>query len=350
MARGGVRGNPQAADAPAGTSARTGSERQRDRRVRRRTSRTQVSRWQRRHVTELPRGHVAVEPRHVMSSARARPATLACAEEQGFGTGVSPTIAHMLQAAAGHYHLARRGRPRRAIETEDVRGVTMSRSSRFRADPLLALRRAGGALAARGRPGTGSGCRAAAGPVLLPGASQARLPTATTGASPWSCRWSTWFASGSGEWRAAGYPGVTRTTLELLHYWRRDGRQQRLFFAQLEAAETIIFLTEARRDLRQGIDVPLDEPSDEQKAELGYSAFRRYACKMATGSGKTTVMGMLAAWSILNKVHDRANARLLRRRPRRLPERHDPQPARGTRSAARRSQPLPHPRPGARST
>ena len=30
---------------------------------------------------------------------------------------------------------------------------------------------------------------------------------------------------------------------------------------------------------------------------------------MATGSGKTTVMGMLAAWSILNKFHDRGNAR-----------------------------------------
>jgi hypothetical protein len=28
----------------------------------------------------------------------------------------------------------------------------------------------------------------------------------------------------------------------------------------------------------------------------------RYACKMATGAGKTTVMGMLTAWSILNKV------------------------------------------------
>ena len=53
-----------------------------------------------------------------------------------------------------------------------------------------------------------------------------------------------------------GYPGVTRTTLELLNYWRRDGREQRLFFAQLEAAETIIFLTEARADFLQGIDVP----------------------------------------------------------------------------------------------
>jgi len=67
------------------------------------------------------------------------------------------------------------------------------------------------------------------------------------------------------KWRAACYPGVTRTTLDLLSYWRRDGRQHRLFFAQLEAAETMIFLTEARPDFRQGISVPPDEPSDEQK-------------------------------------------------------------------------------------
>ena len=111
------------------------------------------------------------------------------------------------------------------------------------------------------------------------------------------------------EWRAAGYPGVTATTLELLHYWRRDGRLFRFFFAQLEAAETIVFLNEARRDFVQGIDIPSDEPSEQQKTERGYKAFRRYACKMATGSGKTTVMGMIAAWSILNKVHDRSNAR-----------------------------------------
>jgi type III restriction enzyme len=111
------------------------------------------------------------------------------------------------------------------------------------------------------------------------------------------------------DWRTAGYPGVTATTLELLNYWRRDGRLFRPFFAQLEAVETIIFLNEARRDYLQGIDIPRDEPSDKQKEELGYKSFQRYACKMATGSGKTTVMGMVAAWSILNKVHDHANAR-----------------------------------------
>ena len=101
------------------------------------------------------------------------------------------------------------------------------------------------------------------------------------------------------QWRSEGYPGATRTTSELIEYWRRDGREWPLFFAQLEAAETVIFLREARSDLLQGIEVPLDEGG----------AFIRNACKMATGSGKTTVMGMLTAWSILNKVSARNDAR-----------------------------------------
>ncbi len=109
-------------------------------------------------------------------------------------------------------------------------------------------------------------------------------------------------------WRESGYAGVTRTSLELLQHWQRDGREKRLFYAQIEAAETIIFLTEARSDFRQGIEIPRDEPSDDRKAE-GFAGFLRYACKMATGAGKTTVMGMVAAWSILNKVNDRSDSR-----------------------------------------
>jgi type III restriction enzyme len=109
-------------------------------------------------------------------------------------------------------------------------------------------------------------------------------------------------------WRTDGYPGVSRVTLELLQYWQREGRKQNLFFAQREAAETVIFLTEARSDFRQGIAIPRDEPGEEQQA-AGQSGFLRYACKMATGSGKTTVMAMLAAWSILNKINDRSDAR-----------------------------------------
>lgn len=98
-----------------------------------------------------------------------------------------------------------------------------------------------------------------------------------------------------------GEGGVSRVTMELLNHWRREGRKQPLFFAQLEAAESIIFLTEAREDFLQGVDIPLDEPGENKKKE-GYAAFRRRCCRMATGAGKTTVMAMLAAWSILNKA------------------------------------------------
>jgi type III restriction enzyme len=101
------------------------------------------------------------------------------------------------------------------------------------------------------------------------------------------------------QWRASDYAGSTRTTRELIEYWRRDGKRWPPFFAQLEAVETILFLREARSDLLQGIDVPREEGGD----------FIRYACKMATGSGKTMVMGMLAAWSILNKLASKADAR-----------------------------------------
>jgi type III restriction enzyme len=112
------------------------------------------------------------------------------------------------------------------------------------------------------------------------------------------------------NWRQQGWPGATRTTTELLQYWRRDGRdpRKRLFFAQLEAAEVIIFLKEARADFLQGITIPRDEPSEQQKQE-GCTGFERLACKMATGGGKTTVMAMLTAWSILNKLNSHNDAR-----------------------------------------
>jgi type III restriction enzyme len=98
------------------------------------------------------------------------------------------------------------------------------------------------------------------------------------------------------------YDGASNVTKELLELWRSEDRMQRLFFAQIEAVETILFLVEAGEIYRKGLpEIPKDEPGLEAK-EAGLRAFTRYACKMATGSGKTTVMGMLGAWSILNRV------------------------------------------------
>jgi type III restriction enzyme len=78
------------------------------------------------------------------------------------------------------------------------------------------------------------------------------------------------------EWREAGRPGISRVTAELFAWWERDSRSPRLFFAQLEAVETIIFLVEARADFLTGLTVPRDDPGDERKAE-GYPGFERSA-------------------------------------------------------------------------
>ena len=45
-------------------------------------------------------------------------------------------------------------------------------------------------------------------------------------------------------WRDGRYHGVTRTTARLLDYWRNPERERRLFFCQIEALETAIYLTE----------------------------------------------------------------------------------------------------------
>jgi len=100
------------------------------------------------------------------------------------------------------------------------------------------------------------------------------------------------------EWREAGYPGVTSITKRLLEHWRDPERAQKLFFCQLEAAETLIWLTEAPASERVGIEIPGDG-----------GAFERRCCKMATGSGKTVVMAMVIAWHILNKVANPQDAR-----------------------------------------
>jgi len=94
-------------------------------------------------------------------------------------------------------------------------------------------------------------------------------------------------------WREAGYPGVSGITKRLLEHWTdpEEFETRRFFFCQLEAVETLIWLAEAPAADKVGIDIPSDG-----------GAFQRLCAKMATGSGKTIVMGMVIAWHVLNKV------------------------------------------------
>ena len=102
------------------------------------------------------------------------------------------------------------------------------------------------------------------------------------------------------KWREQGYPGVTGITKRLLQHWQdpEERKDRRFFFCQLEAIETLIWLTEAPEADRTGIDIQSDGGD-----------FSRWCTKMATGSGKTIVMGMLIAWQVLNKVANSKDTR-----------------------------------------
>ena len=102
-------------------------------------------------------------------------------------------------------------------------------------------------------------------------------------------------------WRALPNPAdwsVTPATQRLLTHWRSHPFQSiRPFFCQVEAVETVIWLTEvARRDRRHDkFRQHLLGANEQANPELF-----RLALKMATGSGKTTVMAMLIAWQAVN--------------------------------------------------
>src|SRR5262249_20608748 len=93
------------------------------------------------------------------------------------------------------------------------------------------------------------------------------------------------------SWRESGYPNTTIVTRRLLEWWfeRQEERKavgKRFFFAQQEAIEAVIYLYEVQNRRR------MPETAD----------LLRYALKLATGTGKTTVMAMLVTWATLHKL------------------------------------------------
>jgi len=102
------------------------------------------------------------------------------------------------------------------------------------------------------------------------------------------------------KWRDADYPGVTGITKRLLKHWQdpEERKDRRFFFCQMEAIETLIWLTEAPDAEKTGIVIPGDG-----------GEFSRWCSKMATGTGKTIIMAMLIAWQVLNKVANSKDTR-----------------------------------------
>ncbi|MEA3470870.1 MAG: DEAD/DEAH box helicase family protein, partial [Thermodesulfobacteriota bacterium] len=105
-------------------------------------------------------------------------------------------------------------------------------------------------------------------------------------------------------WRSLPNPNnwqVTPETARLLQHWRHHRFNNiRPFFCQIEAVEVAIWLTEVapksgktgRRFLEHLANANSDANSD----------LMRLALKLATGTGKTTIMAMLIAWQTINTV------------------------------------------------
>ena len=141
------------------------------------------------------------------------------------------------------------------------------------------------------------------------------------------------------KWRESKWENASETTKQLLRHWWRDDRMRRLFFCQLEAVETIIYLREILalgKKPRWTPKLTLDEfnilgrgqnPRPQEwitrvaqhpkladiPNELDVKAITRYACKMATGSGKTVVMAMLISWAFCNRGTKPGDPRFPRR-------------------------------------
>lgn len=112
-----------------------------------------------------------------------------------------------------------------------------------------------------------------------------------------------------GQWRASGSTGeLTHTTRRLLEHWSGEHRAnggRPLFFCQIEALETLIYITEVAR---KAGDAFIENDLQAAARDVNPGLFRM-ATKMATGSGKTVVMAMIIAWHTLNKAANPQDAR-----------------------------------------
>jgi len=109
----------------------------------------------------------------------------------------------------------------------------------------------------------------------------------------------------SSKWR------VTPETARLLQHWRSYHFSSiRPFFCQIEAVETLIWLTEVAPQLgKTGLTYMehLENANAAANPEL-----MRLALKLATGAGKTTVMAMIIAWQTINAVRRPSSKRFSR--------------------------------------
>ena len=111
-------------------------------------------------------------------------------------------------------------------------------------------------------------------------------------------------------WVKEGWPGVTQTTYELLHYWfdRDEDAPEKFYDCQRRAIETIIYCHEVLqiKSLGELFEKVVSEFLHSSKPvydEVKDIPFPKYCIKMATGTGKTWVLAALLVWQYFNAIN-----------------------------------------------
>lgn len=114
-------------------------------------------------------------------------------------------------------------------------------------------------------------------------------------------------------WRDSGYTGASDTSRSLLSWWfgshhllpRSDGSLEefRYYFAQRESLETIIYLHDVAA-VQDRFDLMRYDASGRVSGSGFDETWRRFVIKMATGAGKTKVLGLALAWSFFHRLYE----------------------------------------------
>lgn len=113
------------------------------------------------------------------------------------------------------------------------------------------------------------------------------------------------------EWRENNYLGASSTSKALLEHWFETEHQKagqdtpfQFYFAQREAVESVIYLYEVANYKDKYDLLRLDE-SGRVSPGMFPENWTRYIVKMATGTGKTKVLGLVLVWSFFHALYEK---------------------------------------------
>lgn len=110
------------------------------------------------------------------------------------------------------------------------------------------------------------------------------------------------------KWRDEDYAGASDTTKSLLNFWFNQEHligetKFSFFFSQREAIESIVYLYEIAK-AKDKYELMKFDSSGRISTGMFDENWTRYVVKMATGAGKTKVMGLTLVWSYFHKLYE----------------------------------------------